>query len=487
MKPFLEISAKIRRIGEIASICFAGKDANRLVMRTFARWFAENRKPLSVSIAVAVAIYCGIHERAPIEEFERTVGVVARNVPQSVTLGISPPIVKVKFRGSREDRNSIDYMDPPPVVVVNYPAGRDAGGPGGEVRVRINPRNIDLPGVRGFGAVRAIRVEPAFVVLNPEPEVTRTIQVDKPKCIGVPDRGVITDISIAPDAVEVCGAASTLDRWESFQKRLRLADIPVAGRHESFSFVSKVLPPPGEEWQSARPLTNSVSVLVSIEPSRRRISYENIPVRMAVKPGAEIAGGAKIVPEEVTVVLSGDKKVVEGIGKGEISVIADASAVDTLSTNVHLLDLTVYVPTQSAVYEVTATPPRVMLLTKAPPGEEDLEAPVPPKAEEENANAASLPATNLLGQIAGGEPLADSSAEEAPAEESAIPESRPDEANAPAADHSPEEPSPEETDIEKAPMPATPPLDGTMPADAQPAKDGEAQELAPKAKEEENE
>lgn len=219
--------------------------SRRAIVVSAWRRLVENRVPVVISLVLATLIYYGIHDR-PTEEFVRNVAVKVRGAPEGSRIGIEPPTVRVVFKGLREDMLGLDMA--PAVIYVGYP-GDLALKDGMAHEVKLKPRDVRLPAIRGFGSASVERLDPEKVTLVKDETASVGFDIEPPKLEGVPSGGYRAEIvDYSPKRAAVTGGGRRLKGWDALGYRLQLTPVSVdgLGRGE-FTRQAEILPPAGED------------------------------------------------------------------------------------------------------------------------------------------------------------------------------------------------------------------------------------------------
>lgn len=321
----------------------------------------ENRVPVVISLALATVIYYGIHDR-PTEEFVRNVAVRVRGVPEGSRIGIEPPTVRVRFKGERADMLGLDMA--PPVIYVGYPGDQALKG-GAAHAVKIRPRDVRLPALRGFGSVSVERLDPEKVTLVEDRDETFNFDIEPPKLEGVPSGGHRAEvIDYSPKRAAVKGGGSRLSGWDALGHRLQLAPVSVdgLGRGE-FTRMAEILPPKGEDAMDVTLPLEKVEVRIRVSQQRDKQPLEDIPVRLSFPQGYAFPAGVEVEPQTVGVTLFGAKEQLRDVAASNVVVYAEvpADAPQLSATNAMEVALVARIPQDKAIFEVTITPPTVAL------------------------------------------------------------------------------------------------------------------------------
>lgn len=345
-----------RAIGNIRGY-FKSPELRREVSHNFVEWFKENKWMLFGSIALASLIYFMIHDNS-IEVFERRVSVECRNVPAGISVGVEPSTILVKFRGSRDDRLGLDLS--PPTVVVSYP--RDGISESESVRVRLRKRDLRMSGGRGFGSAIPIEFEPNEITLLIDTEDEREFEIMPPKIIGTPHHGKAT-VEYSPKKARVRGGFSQLNAWEENHWSLRLPDVTVEGRAQSFKEVSEIMPPI-EELSLVQIEPKNVTVSVTIVQERRKKELKAVPVRLSLPLGVELPAGTVFSPGSVDLTIIGLGDAVDMVDSDAVAVYAEANDLPRPFTNAVDLALSVRVPSGVSISTTETSPKTIKLIPR---------------------------------------------------------------------------------------------------------------------------
>ena len=370
----------------------------RALAATVRQRVADNRWPILISLGLATLIYNGIHKR-PTEEFVRNVAVKVRDAPEGVRIGIEPPTVRVVFRGSREDMLGLDMA--PPVVYVAYPGGQetDAGG-GIPVKLR-RKRDVRLAGMRGFGSVSVVSVEPDEVTLVKDEEATIGFDIEAPRLEGTPHRGFRAEVvDYSPRRAAVTGGSRRLKGWDALGYKLQLAPVSVEGRAADFSREVEVLPPAGEDAMGLTLPASKVKVDVRIVQPRHSQTLDGIPVRLSFPQGYAFPCGVAVEPGSVRVTLVGAEEQLRNMTAGDIGVYAEIPEGAALAAETPLeVALVARAPQDRSIFEINLSPPQVAVtaIEAAPdvpeePGEPGLTDAPPAAGAPGEADAPGAPA-----------------------------------------------------------------------------------------------
>lgn len=368
----------------------ANPAARRAVAASLGRSFVANRVSIAVSLLLATAIYFAIHER-PMVEFVRTVAVKVRGAPEKSRVGIDPPTVRVKFRGSREDMAGIDMS--PPVIYVQYSAA--TSNENGVVKRRIRKRDVKISGMRGFGSVAVADLDPETVDLVEDLEASIGFDIDPPALEGTPHGGYLAEIAdYSPKRATVSGGSRRLKGWTALGYRLQLPPISVEGRANSFTCEVEILPPKGEDAMDVTLPATRVKVDVRImRPSDSR-TLEGIPVRLSLPADFDFPESISISPKQVNMTLVGVREQIDKLTVGDVAAYAEveAGSLPPSATNGVEVTLVPRIPQDKSIFEVNLTPPSVVLKPEFPAAPEQVAeqgpAPEPDAAQEPGAPAA---------------------------------------------------------------------------------------------------
>lgn len=353
-EPFIK---RVNRIFSSIGGYFKNIERRREVSRIFVEWFADNKWMLLGSIALASLIYFMIHDNS-IEIFERRVPVECRNVPVGKSVGVEPSMVLVKFRGSRDERLGLDLN--PPTIVVSYP--REGISDSERFAVKLRKRDLKMAGGRGFGSAIPVEFEPNTVTLVIDTEDEREFDILPPKIVGTPHHGKAT-VEFSPRKAKVRGGFAQLNAWEENHWSLRLPDVTVEGRAQSFNEVSEIMPPTGELSLVAIEPKN-VTVSVTIVQERRKKELKAVPVRLSLPLGVEIPSGTVFKPGSVDVTIIGQGGAVDEVAIEDVAVYAEADDLPRPFTNSVDLALSVRVPSGVSISMTETVPKTVKLIPR---------------------------------------------------------------------------------------------------------------------------
>lgn len=362
-------------------------------------WFLENWLALAISIALATAVYFGIHEKRALE-FDRNIAVRVRRVPEGHRVVADPLEIKVTFRGSREDMNAIEMS--PPTIVVPYPT--KLGTLTNAVSQKITRRNVEMSGLRGSGAATVVRLATSEIKLKEDVKTTLDFKIEPPVVKGIPFGGRIAEIEgYEPKTVQVTSGGGKLDVWELNGKQPRLGEISVDGRADDFTVTAPILPPRDDDGIDIQMVPATATVKVKMTMLRNKKSLEEIPVRLALRHGVFVPQGTEISPTNVNVTLVGPTNTTDAISATNIAVYAEVDALPDVFTNAIKVALSVRVPHDRSITTTTLDPPSIFLIPPPPPEEpeESEEAPEKPETASDSTPATttggpgSVPAAGL--------------------------------------------------------------------------------------------
>lgn len=385
--------------------------ARRAVAANLGRSIHANRVSIAISLLLATAIYFAIHER-PMEEFVRTVAVKVRGAPANSSVGIDPPTVRVVFRGSREDMAGLDMS--PPVIYAQYSAATSNEN-GVVVRLK-KKRDVKLSGMRGFGSVAVVSLEPDKVTLVEDQEASIGFDIDPPPLVGTPYGGYLAEIiDYSPTRATVRGGSRRLKGWTSLGYRLQLPPVSVEGRAESFSSKVNILPPKGEDAMDVTLPATQVEVNVRIVAPRDNRTLEDIPVRLSLPADFALPEKISVSPTHVNMTLVGVREQIDKLAAGDVAVYAEVAA-DSLpqsATNGVEVALVPRIPQDKSIFEVNLTPPSVVLTPTFPaepeaePGAGEGPDPAVAPAPEPESPPAPGPEAAAAGEASPADPGAD--------------------------------------------------------------------------------
>ena len=334
------------------------------------KWLRANWLSLLISVILAAIVYYFIHER-PALEFDRNVAVRVRKVPEGRRVVADPSEIKVTFRGSREDMNAIEMS--PPTIDVSYPK---FGISTNVTTLKVSQRNVELSGLRGSGAASVVRLAVGEVRLKEDIRISLDFKIEPPVIKGIPYGGRIAEIvSYEPKSVQVTGGGGKLGLWEQNSKQLRLGEISVEGRADSFTATPAILPPRDDDGIDIQIAKATAKVEVQIREPRTFNAIPDIPVRLSLWRDVFLPKGTGISPTNVTVTIVGSTNTISTITASDIAVYAEIDSLPEVFTNAVEASLSVRVPHNSSIFETSVNPGFVVLTPPPPPPEPEPEPP----------------------------------------------------------------------------------------------------------------
>jgi YbbR domain-containing protein len=313
-------------------------------LRSFKSLFIRNPGLKLLSFVLAVLSFYAIRGA--------TSATVVHEVPVNVeveegiaVLSQDPSLVRVTFRGAREDLRALD----PGRLTAAVRAL--ASNPGGAETIPVRPRDI-----QGFSGVSAVQIEPSSVQLTFDREVEKTFAVADPKITGTPLAGTV-EVDYEPKTVRVRGPKRRL-----LEDRLGLVNtepVDVEGRVASFEKRVRVLVP-HESVSRIEPPEITVRVKIVTRSGAR--TWDDVPV-LALLDGRS---GVRLhfEPPTVAVTLRGNEELLEKMNPKSIRVFVECEGLDQLGT--YELPVNVHVPPRLDLKSTDVEPDAVRVVFSAP-------------------------------------------------------------------------------------------------------------------------
>lgn len=255
-------------------------------------------------LLLAFAVWQGIRESTSFE-VESDIPVVIRSVDGYAVLDQSTDMVRVRFRGSRED---IRFISRDQVAIEIDLTKRPES-----LRhdIKLTPRYVRAP-----SRAHAVDFIPENVVITLDREVERVLKVKAAFSGQLPEAMLLEKAVCDPASIRIRGAEQKLLDLE----QVRTVPIRLDGRYNSFR--THVLVDVNEQPWTASPDRVMVNVSL-IEQSESR------QIEQAVVHILRESGDARImtvVPERVAIMLKGSIQRIEKLDTRDVFVYVDCSA-----------------------------------------------------------------------------------------------------------------------------------------------------------------
>lgn len=222
----------------------------------------------------------------------------------------SASTVDVLFRGSQED---IRYLNRDQVHVELDLRGQEGGG---EVQVKLRPRNIRAP-----AAVRPMLIRPEEITLVLDRQGEKQVPV-KIETQGAPSEDYEVERLVpTPATVTLAGPRRRLQSVDS----VSAGPIDLEGRTRSFRKARTPLLPPSDSWVAS---LNPSNVMVEVFMAERTVTKEwpEVPVGVLVAPGPRTR--LEVWPPKVKVSVRGRAEALKTVQPEDIRLYADCSELD---------------------------------------------------------------------------------------------------------------------------------------------------------------